>query len=62
MKLYSIYLKWSTKMYNDRKLSITYILLFFAILLGFIGIMIWEFTGFWSAGNINFDPNTQIYH
>lgn len=41
MKLYSIYLKWSTKMFNDRKLSVIYVFIFFAILLGFIGIMIW---------------------
>lgn len=46
----------------DRKLTIIYVFIFFVLLLGFIGIMIWEFTGFWSAGNIKFDPSYQIYH
>lgn len=60
--LHSIYLKWSTTMCDDRKLSILYIPIFILILSAFIGIMIWEFIGFWSAGNIEYDSSYQIYH
>lgn len=49
-------------MFLDRKLSILYIIIFFVILVAFVAIMIWEFTGFWSGGKITFDPTTRIYH
>lgn len=62
MKLYAIYLRCSTTMFIDRKLSILYIVIFFVALIGFLAIMVWEFTGFWSAGNISFDPSSRIYH
>ncbi len=62
MHLFSIYLKWSTRMFLDRKLSILYVPIFFLFFLGFVGIMIWEFTGFWTSGNTEFNPHTQIYH
>lgn len=60
--LHSIYLKWSTVMCANRKMSIFYIPIFICIVVGFTAIMIWEFTGFWTAGSINYDPNYQIYH
>jgi hypothetical protein len=62
MELFAIYLKWSTKMFRARILSIAYILIFFILLAGFIAIMVWEFTGFWTSGNIRYNPENQIYH
>jgi phosphate/sulfate permease len=62
LKLHAIYLKWSTKLFDDRKLSVVYILIFIVILAGFIGLTIFEFTGFWTAGHLSFDPNHQVYH
>ena len=49
-------------MCKNRLLSILYILIFFVFLLGFIAIMVWEFTGFWTAGNLRYNPANQIYH
>lgn len=41
MHLYAVYLKWSTKMFLDRKLSIIYIPIFLILLTGFIFILVW---------------------
>jgi hypothetical protein len=62
LSLHSIYLKWSTKMLVDRKLTILYIPIFMLLLVGFIFMIVGEFAGFWSAAHLNFDPHTQIYH
>lgn len=49
-------------MFKSRILSAVYILAFILILAGFIGMMVWEFTGFWTAGHLKYDPSNQIYH
>jgi hypothetical protein len=49
-------------MCKARILSILYIVIFFIFLVGFIAIMVWEFTGFWTAGHLRYDPANQIYH
>lgn len=60
--LHSIYLKWSTKMLVDRKLTVVYIPIFLVVLIGFIIMIVLEFSGIWTAGKLNFDPTTQVYH
>ena len=54
--LYAIYLKWSTKAAKDRKLTVIYILIFMLILLAFCLLIIFEFTGFWTSGDLEFNP------
>lgn len=49
-------------MCKDRILSVIYILIFMVFLAGFISIMVWEFTGFWTAGSLLYEPSNQIYH
>lgn len=62
LRMHSIFLKWSTVVLKDRILTTLYIPLFMLILAMFIGLLIFEFTGFWTGGNIDFDPHYNIYH
>jgi NADH:ubiquinone oxidoreductase subunit 6 (subunit J) len=62
LRMHSIFLKWSTVVLKDRILSAIYIPLFMLILAMFIGLLIFEFTGFWTGESVDFDPNFNIYH
>ena len=46
----------------DRKLTVVYIPIFLVVLIGFIVMIVMEFSGIWTAGKLKFDPNTQVYH
>ena len=54
-RMHAIFLSYSTKMVKDRGVTIFYIPIFFIFLVGFIAILVLEFTAFWSAGNTSFD-------
>lgn len=54
-RMHAIFLSHSTKMISDRGATIFYIPIFFVFLIGFIAILVLEFTAYWSSGTTSFD-------
>lgn len=52
MKIHSIFLSYSTKLFKERPIVFIYIPIFLVLLLCFIVILILEFVAFWSSGNL----------
>ena len=61
-KMHAIFLSYATKMLLDRCLTFLYIPIFFAVIVGFVVILVLEFTAYWSSGSVSFDANKSLFY
>ena len=61
-KMHAIFLSYATKMIGDRCLTFLYIPIFFVAIVGFVVILVLEFTAYWSNGSLSFDADKSLFY
>lgn len=62
LRIYGIFLDYSTKFVRERPVALLYIPIFFLILVAFVVLIVLEFTAFWMSGNLTFDKNKDLFY
>lgn len=62
LRIYGIFLDYSTKFVRERPITLVYIPIFFTILLAFVVLIVLEFSAFWMSGELTFDKNKDIFY
>jgi hypothetical protein len=62
LRMHGTFLSYSTKMVGERKPVILYIPLFLILMIFFLGLAALEFAGYWTVGNVTFDPAVSLYY
>ena len=60
--MHSIFLNYATKMICDRCSTLFYIPIFLVILVGFVVILVMEFTAFWTSGEVKFEGSDKALY